>query len=169
MAGNDGHRRVWTLPATSAIVNLLDQHGEGTAARLLVECSGSRKSVSDAYTYFDAESARPGRRGVPVSALIKVSAQGCCHNAGVLTAWDEQSMYQRSFYGYPLDDYNVHVDDVKAVAELQVILLQTNRYGDDIAVDIRSPIFHGVWNNPANEVEVMVGRRRVRAKDVVRA
>ena len=142
--GSEGHRRVWSLPATSGIVNLLDQHGEGTAAKMLLECAGSQRSVFDAYTSFRGRSSAARKGGVPVCAMLKVSAaQGCCHNAGVLTNWDEQSLYQRLFYNYPLDDYNLHVDDVKAVAELQVILLQASHYGDDSEVDVRSHFFTG--------------------------
>ena len=64
--GRQVHRRVWSLPATSGIVNLFDQHGEGTAAKLLYKVAGSRRNFFDAYTLFEAEAQRPGRLGVPV-------------------------------------------------------------------------------------------------------
>ena len=143
--GNRGHRDRLQLPCTDDLRHrLVECGGDGFDARVL--------------RGFDGERTETRQDGFTVCALLKVSQANCSYECGTsLTRWHPESQLLRSFLNFPLDGYEIHIEDLRQCGEVTTLHQKVGKTvgtGGLSNISLSQPLFHGYWGGVAGEVKL---------------
>lgn len=103
-----------------------------------------------------------------MTALLRVSTDGCVHNDGTLTQWHAESQLQRYYYGLPCDDYDVQVSDAVLCEAPEIIMHKLSRRrgsGGLSRISVSFPLFRAHWADCAGDVRLKQNGVTVRAAE----
>ena len=143
--GNRGHRDRLQLPCTDDLRHrLVECGGDGFDARVL--------------RGLDHGQATRGRDGFTVCALLKVSQANCSYECGTsLTRWHPEAQLLRSFLRFPLDGYEIQIEDLRQCGEVATLHQKVGKTvgtGGLSNISPAQPLFQGCWGGVAGGVRL---------------
>ena len=114
-------RQQLTVPPLNWVRSRLRKH-VGSSERLFFYQLSAR---SDLLNVFNCSGVNPvGKGAAPVTALVKVTHAGGCHEQGPFTAWSEECAAQHLMLGQPQDAYIILITDCRQCIQLRQLLFR---------------------------------------------
>lgn len=149
------------LPAEPWLEALLDEVGSPGWARACMYVHAGQAILN--------ESSKEAGWVVTIQGLACVTPRNCSHNTGPLTDWHREASIQREYYSYPLDDYDLSIEECCNCAETGTIHFKVSRHSgsDGLArISWTHPLFVPHFGEAAGQPTLMRGGQKVSVSDV---